>query len=243
VQEAEAIEIGCDNCGATWLHAALAGWLHTCPYCGADDLNFGSNELAEQSPSASSYGRDLRGIARQLWRGAIDFDQAYGLFVDTIRLGLTKAWNEGANSCGIAPSELSPAERSELASAIAMEQGHIIGLLDFIGQNSKKNKVKLGVVLARVSLWELRYIDVVNRARLMACGDQRLEWVVGNIKTHCDSCIKLSGKVKRASYWEREGIHPQQPENDKLICKGWNCKCELVATDKPLSRGPLPRLP
>jgi hypothetical protein len=243
VQEAEVVEIGCDECGAMWLHDGLSGWLHLCPYCGDDSLDLGSDELREQSRTAQSYGRDLRGIARTFWRGQIDFDQAYGLLIDTIRIGLTRAWHEGAQACGIAPSDLSPAERAELNSAIALEQSHIIGLLDFIQKHSKKNKGKFATVRARVALWELRYIDIVNRAKLMACADQKLEWVRGPTSDGCRTCISMSGKVKRASYWAARGPHPQDPPNSTIQCQGWNCLCGLIVTDKPLSRGPLPKWP
>jgi hypothetical protein len=239
--ESVATEIWC-RCGATWLFETVKKSAFKCHYCGAGgDVEYLA--VSEQSRAASSYGRDLRGIARVFWRGEIDFDQAYSQLIDTIRIGLTRAWHEGARECGIQPSELSPAERAELTSAIAIEQSHVIGLLDFITQHSKANGGKFGTVLNRVSLWELRYIDVVNRAKLMACGDQKGEWVRGPTSDGCRTCIAMNGKVKRFSYWAERGPHPQDPPNQTIQCHGWNCLCELIVTDKPLSRGPLPKWP
>jgi hypothetical protein len=245
VQEAKAVEIEC-QCGVAWLFETVKQSAFICHYCGAGADGALDNEylaISEQSATAQSYGRDLRGIARVFWRGAVDFDQAYGLLLDTIRIGLTRAWYEGAQACDITPGDLSPEERAELTGAIALEQSHIIGLLDFIQKHSKKNKGKFATVRARVALWELRYIDIVNRAKLMACADQKLEWVRGPTSDGCSTCISMSGKVKRASYWAARGPHPQDPPNETIKCGGWNCLCELLVTDKPLSRGPLPKWP
>lgn len=198
------------------------------------------------SESAASYARDLRGIARALWNGSMDFDQSFALFQDTVRLGLTRAWYEGAKECGIQPSELSPEELTALRDVLYSENIHIFGFLDYVQLNNKKSGGKFGVLSSRIDTWALRYPDVINRAKLMACADQKLEWMnnaVRVVKVNCSSCLRLNGKVKRASYWQRVDVHPQMPPNPKLECGGWECGCGLVKTDKPLSKGPLPKLP
>ena len=72
--------------------------------------------------------------------------------------------------------------------------------------------------------------------------DPKLRWVLGPTKTHCRTCSKLSGKVKRASWW-RDNVMPQQPPNESLECQGWKCGCVLEPTDEPLSRGRMPNVP
>ena len=241
VSEAEAPELRCYACGAMWL-AAAAGAIGDCPYCGAGVELVGGSAVAEQA-NAGSYARDIRGVVRALWSGAIDYDQAFAIMLDTIRLGLTAAWHEGAKECGILPAELSPEERTELLALIANEQSHIGGLLSYVDAGSKKNGGKLRDVLPRAALWGLRYGDVATRARLMACADQKGEWVVGPTKEHCDTCASMSGKVKRFSHWKERGPHPRHPPNDTIQCQGWQCLCEILPTDKPLSKGPLPKWP
>ena len=196
--------------------------------------------------SASSYAKDLRGITRALWNGSMDFDQTFAMFQDNVRIGLTRAWYEGAKECGIQPSELMPEELTAIDTMLYSEYQHIFGFLDYVELNSKANGGKFAPISSRVDTWALRYPDVINRAKLMACADQKLEWVnnaVRVVKVNCSSCLRLNGKVKRASYWQRVDVHPQQPPNLKLVCQGWECGCGLVKTDKPLSKGPLPRLP
>lgn len=196
---------------------------------------------------ATNYRNGIRSAVRGLWLSAFDHYQFYDAMEATIRNGLTIAYYEGAAECGILPAELSPTERAKLAQAIASEMGHIDGFAIEIEQGNKANGGKLGPLHARAETWINRYRDVVNRAKVSACADQKLEWVhqaLGMTADPCSTCKdKLNGKVKRASYWQRVGVRPQNPPNPYLECRGWACLCDLVVTDKPLSRGPLPKLP
>ena len=64
---------------------------------------------------------------------------------------------------------------------------------------------------------------------------EKPEFVANGILVHnCPDCSKYNGKVKRASYWQKIGAHPQSPD---LACKGFNCDCKLEPTNEPLSRG------
>ena len=65
----------------------------------------------------------------------------------------------------------------------------------------------------------------------------------GFLVHNCSSCLKLSGKVKRMSFWNSHGILPRVAGADYLICRGYKCACSLELTDAPLSKGSLPRLP
>jgi hypothetical protein len=246
VSEAEAPELRCDACGATWLYQPLSYIIAPCPYCEADITLIGGGSAVAEQTNAGSYARDIRGVVRALWSGAIDYDQAFTIMLDTIRLGLTAAWHEGAKECGILPAELSPEERTALLALIANEQSHIGGLLSYVDAGSKKNGGKLRDVLPRADLWGLRYVDAYNRARILACADQKARWTINHVrqvKENCNSCLKLNGKVKRFSYWRREQVQPQNPPNPKLECGGWFCGCGLVSTDEPCTPGPLPNLP
>ena len=200
-------------------------------------------QLAELSAGAANYRGGIRSAARGLWTGAMDYYQAFEAIDAAIRQGIPKAWYEGAKICGIDPNELSPEERMAMQTALFNELNYVNGFLMFIEDGSKANGGKWGAVAARAELWVNRYNSTVNQAKVMACADQKLQWILGPTKEHCGSCLKLHGKVKRASYWDRVGVRPQNAPNDKLECGGWKCLCDLVLTDEPLSRGPLPKLP
>lgn len=192
---------------------------------------------------ASNYRNAIRAATRGLWVGALDYYQFWEAMEAAIHTGLTTASHEGAKECGILPADLSPSERAELVQTIASEYSHIDSFAMIIEESSKANGGKLGPLLAKAEAWILRYKDVVNHFKMLACGDQKLEWVLGATKKHCSSCLKLAGKVKRASQWERAGVRPQNPPNPMLECDGWACQCTLVVTDAPMSKGPFPKLP
>ena len=200
---------------------------------------------AGPSTGEANYRRVLRAAVRGLWGGVIDYYGFYEVMFVAIDNAFYRAWYEGAAECGIKPEELTPDEQQELQQAIATERGFIGRFADTIEKNSKAEGGKLTPLLNRVDRWVIRYNDIRNRAKMMACGDQKLEWVLG-ISEHCDSCLKLAGKIKRASYWQENDVRPQHPT--KLLCMigagGVSvCQCALVPTDRHLSPGPLPSLP
>jgi len=217
--------------------AAMVGRLPSAP-CGVT--------LTEQSRSADAYGRNIRGSVRALWGGVIDLDQFLSTMQLAVRRGLTLAWREGAAECGIKPDELTEVEIKALEMAIRSESVYIFDFGEYIEANSKATGGLLRSLMNRVGLWINRYLDVTNRAKVMACKDQKLEWVINyvrGVKENCDSCLRLNGQVRRGSAWQRAGVRPQSPPNAKLACRGWKCGCGLVPTDKPVSRGKLPSLP
>lgn len=200
-------------------------------------------QLAE---TLSGYRMNIRAAVRGLWTGRLDYEQFFANMMGAIRRGFTQAWYEGAKECGIAPNELKPEERLALEAAINSEMQYIDGLGAYVVANSKANKGKLGRCFTRTKAWINRYNSLKNQAKLSACGDRKLKWVLHGAhftEDPCRSCRVLDGKVKRASYWQAQGVQPQNAPNDKLICQGFQCGCAFFVTDEPLSRGPLPRLP
>lgn len=189
----------------------------------------------------ATYRSRIRSAARGLWVGALDYDQFYDdLWAITIPGGITAAWYEGAAECGILPSELTAEEKQAMGTFIWQQQQHIDSFATFIMDNSKARGGKLSHVMGRVETWANRYNEAKHLAMGMACGDQKLVWQLGPTKVHCGTCLKMNGKVKRASQWDRAGVRPQSPE---LECGGWRCLCTLNPTDAPMSMGPLPRMP
>ena len=198
--------------------------------------------LVEQSAGASNYRSAFRSLTRAYWNQTISYDQAWEWGELTIRNGLAQAWREGAKQVGLTPTEMTPEERIELERAIYNEFTHLAGFLDAIDQGSKANGGKLGPLMKRADLWIGRYEDVVSRAELTGRDDPKLQWIYGDTE-HCDSCLSLHSRVKRASFWKRAGVHPRAPRNEMLQCLGFNCQCVFVPTDEKCTPGPLPRLP
>jgi len=191
------------------------------------------------SAGSANYRNGIRGTIRALWGGVWSYDQFYDGLSTAIDMGITTAWYEGAAECGIMPADLTPEEKAAMRQAIFHETNYITRLAADVEAGSKANGGKLAPLMARAETWINRYNDIVNRAKLMACEDQKLAWRLGPTRDHCVDCSRLNGRVKRASQWERYDIRPQSP---LLACGGWRCLCMLEVTDEPSSKGPLPRL-
>lgn len=191
----------------------------------------------------SDYLRSLRAVARGLWLGVMDYSQAFDALDVAIRVGITKAWYGGLDEAGIAPVEMNEQERLALKDMIMDEQLQVDGFLSFCIENSKAAGAAWATCDYKAHQWAMRAKDARNKALTMAKSDPKLMWQLGGTKTHCPTCSKLNGKVKRASYWRAKGIQPQNYPNPLLECGGWRCDCELTPTDEPLSKGPLPSVP
>lgn len=195
------------------------------------------------SSGKDDYRLGIRAAVRGLWSGVFDLFEFVDVMLPTIRRGLTRAADDGLLSVGMKPDERTPAEQIALDKQINSEFDHVLPFGRDIVANNKASGAKLDPLFKRAEMWILRYTDVENEARTMAANDPKLEWVWNPAKEHCDSCARLNGKVKRASYWREVGVLPQSPPNPMLLCGGWKCGCELRPTDKPLSKGRLPNLP
>ena len=198
-------------------------------------------ELAEANRDYRAlYAASLRAAVRGLWSGVISPAQFSDSMFIAIRKHLAMAWEEGAARCGVLLSDYSPEEVAALRAVIQAEYGYVAPFGVDIGAGSQANGGKLAPFIARTELWANRYTEVVGQAEMMACGDEKFEWLLGRVKTeHCADCKRLHGKVKRASTWAKANIHPQ---SHALECNGYHCKCRFEKTDKPVTPGPLPRL-
>jgi len=188
------------------------------------------------------YRRAIRAAVRGYWTGEFDYEQFYEAMHTTINFHVPQAWYSGAKECGILPDELSQEERVELKRNINYELRWIEGFANAIEENSKANGGKLGPLFSRAEIWIGRYEGIRSQAKAMACKDKKLRWTLGESE-HCQSCLKLAGKIKRASYWYERGILPRVHGAEYLECGGWRCQCTLEPTSEPASKGPLPSLP
>jgi hypothetical protein len=150
------------------------------------------------------------------------------------------AWTEGAAECGIQPDELTVEELTARDEFIFEQNDFATGFIDTIAAQSKANGGSLTPLLQRAEMWVNQYESAKQQSEALACADEKREWRVGRTE-HCPTCLTLNGQVRRLSFWQNN-VMPRNAPNPKLICGGWNCQCTLEKTDKPLSRGRIPRL-
>lgn len=193
--------------------------------------------------SLADYTLNVRYAIRSYWKGIPGKDSPADLtmgLLDAIQRGYSQAWRDGSAECGIKPNDYTEAERQELQKRINDQFPYVTAIANRIVPKSQGGLLR--DAFKEISLLLSRYGEVQNAARAMACKDAPLEWVLG-VAEHCESCLKLAGKVKRASWWQQSGILPRRPGAWYLECQGYNCKCSLVRTASPLTRGRMPNLP
>lgn len=196
--------------------------------------------LTETPTLAGQFATAIRKASSELWNGRYTRPGFVSRMNRIIEEWLTKAWFQGMKDVGAKPDEISDKERQVLAQIIIANQRQVQGLANFIFMNNRGRGGRWRIISNRISLWANAYNNTRNRAKTMTKGDPKLEWILGPTEEHCQSCSKLAGKVKRASYWAKANIFPQNPPNDRLECGGWRCRCELQPTEKRMSSGRLP---
>ena len=189
-----------------------------------------------------TFKRGIRGNVKGLWSGKWDADAFIAGMRATIEFGLKAAWLTGMAQWGMGLEDMTPTEIATLNSKIIQNIVYVPNLARDIEAGSKAKGGRLAPLIKRTEVWGNRFDEVVGLASSMAARDNPQRWTLG-VAEHCPSCLKLAGRVKRASYWISKGILPMVPGADYLMCKGYRCQCRLVTTTEPLSRGPLPRLP
>jgi hypothetical protein len=205
-----------------------------------------ASELAEYQPDdtlaeqagAASYTKDIRGIARAVWQG-LDID-AYSIMWDTVGLGIEKAWYQGAKSCGISEDELTLEEKLRRDTMITDQRNYIMGFLDWVHEHRRDGPEKLPFarIVSRANMWGHGWHSAYNEAMSRACANQKLRWVLGPTKVHCNDCATYADRIYRASIWQKYDIRPQHPS---LGCHGFGA-CAFEVTDEKCNPGRPPRM-
>lgn len=191
--------------------------------------------------SLDSFRASLRAASRGIWDSSLDPLNGADAIYSAIRRGFEQAWAEGSRSCGILPGERTEEEIKQLNQMIGDNFQHVAGLVQWIYEHSKANGYKFEIIQTRLKLWVNRYEEVKNVAISFSCKNLKYRWQIDGGE-HCRTCLKLNGRVARASVWAAHGIAPRMI-TDRLRCHGYNCKCFWVETDAPATRGRFPGLP
>jgi hypothetical protein len=187
-----------------------------------------------------SFRRNVRASVRGLWTGAINKRQALSTFRSAIEKAIDQAWIEGAAECGIQADELTVEELTARDEFIFDQNDLATNFIDDIAAKSKANGGQLQPLMQRAEMWVNQYSSAKQQAEAMACANEKRVWRVGRAE-HCRTCLALNGQVRRLSFWQNN-VLPRNAPNPKLECRGFRCQCTLEKTDKPISRGRLPRL-
>lgn len=184
--------------------------------------------------SQYSYKIAIRAAVRELFNKKTTIFYFSTSMSSLIAKELRQAWYDGANKCGILPTELSQEELFVLSNEIRTQIQYIVGF----GVDIAVAK-KLPPLLKRADMWANRYSAVIGVAQSYACKDAKLRWISGDSEKKCPDCNKLSGRIYRASVWQKYGI---APGSKLLACKGFRCSCGFEKTDKRVTPGRPPAL-
>ena len=145
--------------------------------------------------SLADFKQSLRGHVRRYWNGLIDDSEFTFNFFEALDRGFNRAFDIGIAQCGKKREDLNIGDLDQLQQRINEQFGFISNLVD--GIVVKSDGGKLLDAFSKLSNWFSRYGEIVQLGKVVACGEELLEWVLG-VAEHCESCKKLAGIVKPA---------------------------------------------
>lgn len=188
----------------------------------------------------ADFRRSLRAATRRYWVGLFSDSDFIFELLGVIDRQFNRAFNIGLAECGLKRADIEDGDDDDLQDLINNQFQSVANIPDKIIKKKDGGKQKDAYLTTSI------YLNRFDEARLLgsiiSCGDELREWVIGSAE-HCGSCLKLNGIVKPLSFWKSSGILPAIANAAYLICKGFNCKCRLKKTNKPITKGALPSLP
>lgn len=196
-------------------------------------------DVYEKSLEGSkAYNNDIRiPFHDSMMQILLNYDNPYSAAVqvqDVFNASATQAYLQGIRDGGangiVSASQLDTDELNELNSWLSFNDNRALDLAFDLFDATLEEKQN------RVNLWANKGLDTSYNMGLMSGrSNPALEWHYSDkVKEHCSDCLKYNGKVYRAKVWKRYAIAPR---SDNLECKGFQCECELLKTEKPITRG------
>lgn len=149
-----------------------------------------------------------------------------------LRVAGEMAMIDGLNAGGFSAAfgSLPQQFRPQFNQALADQQEHVLSFALAV-VNAQDDSARLQIA-NRQNLWlnkglmEFYYLGL-----LLARSTQRLKWVLGPTE-HCTTCLGASDQVHTAQEWLNLGLFPR---SSRLECGGYECQCDLVITQEPVS--------
>lgn len=146
---------------------------------------------------------------------------------------IPRAYSDGLEDGGLDRNALDETDLDWISNWISEQRSFVIAVSDAI---YKDDRVTAEEAQGKGIMWWNKSIAPAYYEGLASAStNAAFEWVLGNAE-HCYSCLKLNGQRRRLKFWRRTVM----PKDQFLECKGFNCRCELKLTNRPLSRGRLP---
>lgn len=201
----------------------------------AGEISFDREAEAEEAFYAALYI-----LVSELYGGKISKDEFIRRFGDTIENSIGDAWNAGMLQDGLDP------EQDMLLTYVAIQmqfaerqKQYIPRLADDILRAAAAG-VLLASFIPRLRLWSSRYREMATIARVVSAPmDLRFTWRLGATEEHCRNCFTLNGQVGTSAQWEELFALGIYPKSGELECGGWNCDCDIIQTDEPITEGGL----
>lgn len=196
----------------------------------------------DELKTTGHFRRVMRRATLDFYRGDIDAFEFIDVMIALVEDQLRRAWNEGMRAMGLDPKkDMLPEWEEILAQEIGKQLNFVLQYAEDI-EKARAEESGVDALYSRIEMWVNRFNEVVNLAKTVVGGKEKLVWRLGRTEQHCITCYTLNNVVAYAEEWRASGYKPQNAPNPMLECGGWRCDCSLIPTKKYRTRGGIPEI-
>ena len=182
-------------------------------------------DLTEKS--VASVARRFRADMRSL--AVIGFTVSSSILADMrgiVKNAVADAYVDGLKEGGISFDEMSDDDATMIIELGDAQLAFVNDFVKAIREARSDKAAQRDILDNRIPMW-MASIETAGGYGLASAKENTMgTWRYGKTE-HCDTCRALNGQRKRLKTWVRQGLIPQQPGNELLDCRGYNCQCEI----------------
>ena len=143
-----------------------------------------------------------------------------------VKSAVADAYVEGLKSGGVSFDEMSDDDATMIIELGDAQLAFVTDFVKAIREARSDKALQRDILNTRIPMWVASIETAGGYGLASAKADSMGTWRYGKTE-HCDTCQALNGQRKRLKTWIRQGLIPQQPGNELLDCRGYNCQCEI----------------
>lgn len=137
-----------------------------------------------------------------------------------------RAYEDGLALGGVT-GEITPEDTATILDWLGEQSAYVTSFADTVFQEG----LTPTETAARAEMWANKSLDDIYQQGIRAADENGMyEWIIGQTLEHCETCARLHGQAHRFKEWYKRGL---LPKSNRLACKGFQCSCQLVPTQRP----------
>lgn len=177
------------------------------------------------------YRDELTNIVYDVFNGRSDATDMRRAHKALLKSHAEPVYIEGMNEGGLKEEDFDEDDLAQIEEDVGDWLGKQIDEVNGFAKDTAaaaKDKDLRHAILDRLEMWVDSLRTLGDMGKAYALKSEKGEWRYGDTE-HCDTCLKLNGKVHRVSWFLDRGYIPGENGSETLDCKGFKCQCGIYS--------------